>query len=356
MITARAVKRRPSVVSTPPTWSPWTTSRATIPWVSSRSRNPSSSCRTARRYSVRSHCARGAHTAGPLDRLSIRNWIAARSLARPMRPPSASISRTTVPFAIPPIAGLHDILPIVSRLEVISSARAPSRAHMTAASVPAWPAPTMITSYSIDMPKKLVRQDGQKLDAQTHSGEPLTGFGWLRSRLGHLPEQPKQRLARLCRERFKPPIVRRLHIAHIPSDYQGSLDLGQGSPCGVQEPPILSRPLPAGAFCNVEWDAVARSAQLVRQSSLFVLWEPARRLDAFHRQPLRVLPCLESVVYRHGHMIARRPTGPPTISTPRVTRLRNPVYRCASVRLALAYPSRPESTSPALSGSAASPS
>src|SRR5881628_1090421 len=67
MITARAVNRRPSVVSTPPTWSPWTTSRATTPWVRSRSRKPSTSSRTARRYSVRSHCARGAHTARRVD-------------------------------------------------------------------------------------------------------------------------------------------------------------------------------------------------------------------------------------------------------------------------------------------------
>jgi hypothetical protein len=57
----------------------------------------------------RSACARGAQTAGPLERFSMRNWIVARSAARPMRPPSASTSRTTVPFAIPPMAGLQDI-------------------------------------------------------------------------------------------------------------------------------------------------------------------------------------------------------------------------------------------------------
>ncbi|MEZ4585880.1 MAG: hypothetical protein R2909_05715 [Gemmatimonadales bacterium] len=45
----------------------------------------------------------------------MRNWIRARSVARPITPPSASTSRATVPFAIPPIAGLQDIWPIVSR-------------------------------------------------------------------------------------------------------------------------------------------------------------------------------------------------------------------------------------------------
>ena len=61
----------------------------------------------------------------------------ARSVARPMIPPSASTSRTTVPLAIPPIAGLQDIWPIVSRFWVSSSVRAPDRAASAAASVPA---------------------------------------------------------------------------------------------------------------------------------------------------------------------------------------------------------------------------
>ena len=76
----------------------------------------------------------------------MRNWIVARSVARPMAPPSASTSRTTVPLAIPPMAGLQDMWPMVSRLEVIRSVLALRRADMAAASVPAWPPPTMITS------------------------------------------------------------------------------------------------------------------------------------------------------------------------------------------------------------------
>jgi hypothetical protein len=65
-----------------------------------------------------------------------------------MMPPNASTSRTTVPLATPPIAGLHDIWPIVSRALVTRPTDAPSRAAATAASVPACPPPTTRTSNS----------------------------------------------------------------------------------------------------------------------------------------------------------------------------------------------------------------
>ena len=39
--------------------------------------------------------------------LSIRNWIAVLSVTIPICPPSASISRTICPLAIPPMAGLQ---------------------------------------------------------------------------------------------------------------------------------------------------------------------------------------------------------------------------------------------------------
>src|SRR5690625_497431 len=48
---------------------------------------------------------------------------------------------------MPPMAGLQLIAPIVSMLWVSSSVRAPARAEASAASVPAWPPPTTITSY-----------------------------------------------------------------------------------------------------------------------------------------------------------------------------------------------------------------
>ena len=54
-----------------------------------------------------------------------------------MMPPNASTSRTTVPLATPPMAGLHDICPMVSSALVISATEAPERAAATAASVPA---------------------------------------------------------------------------------------------------------------------------------------------------------------------------------------------------------------------------
>ena len=97
---------------------------------------------------IRSHCARGLHIAGPFERLSIRNWMEARSVTIPIRPPNASISRTICPLAMPPTAGLQLIWAILLRSMVISRVSAPRRAAAAAASQPAWPAPTTITSKS----------------------------------------------------------------------------------------------------------------------------------------------------------------------------------------------------------------
>ena len=60
-----------------------------------------------------------------------------RSATRPIRPSKASTSRTKVPLAKPPIAGLHDISPMVSSLCVTSRVSAPRRAATPAASQPA---------------------------------------------------------------------------------------------------------------------------------------------------------------------------------------------------------------------------
>src|SRR5580698_7130632 len=70
----------------------------------------------------------------------------ARSAARAMAPPRASISFTRWPLPMPPMAGLQLIWPRVSMLWVSRSVRAPMRAAASAASVPAWPPPTTITS------------------------------------------------------------------------------------------------------------------------------------------------------------------------------------------------------------------
>ena len=106
--------------------------------------------RTYRQFSEKlrlSHWARGLHIAGPFDRLSILNWMVEASVTIPEQPPKASISRTSCPLAIPPIAGLHDICAILFMSCVTSRTREPSRAAATAASQPAWPAPTTMMSY-----------------------------------------------------------------------------------------------------------------------------------------------------------------------------------------------------------------
>src|SRR3982751_2367874 len=89
---------------------------------------------------------RGPQTAGPLLRLSVRRWIAARSAARPISPSNTSSSRTRWPLPTPPIDGLHDICPASSRRKVSRPTRAPRRAAAAAASQPAWPAPITRTS------------------------------------------------------------------------------------------------------------------------------------------------------------------------------------------------------------------
>ena len=94
-----------------------------------------------------SHWALGLHMAGPLLLLSILNWIEEASVIIPDIPPRASISLIIWPFATPPIAGLQDILAIVSRFWVMSKTFDPKVAAAWAASQPACPPPTTITSY-----------------------------------------------------------------------------------------------------------------------------------------------------------------------------------------------------------------
>src|SRR5215813_8099373 len=100
-------------------------------------------------YSLRSAWARGPRTAGPLRRLSTRNWMPPQSATRPMSPSRASISRTRCPLPRPPIAGLHDMAPTVETLWVTSAVAAPMRAAAAAASQPACPPPTTITSNRV---------------------------------------------------------------------------------------------------------------------------------------------------------------------------------------------------------------
>ena len=140
--------RRPRGSARPSTRSPSTRIASTISW---RSVRFPAVRRSAWRGTGRPSCRtgpRGLCIAGPLPRLSRRNWIAVASVMTPMAPPRASISRTICPFATPPIAGLQLICPTLSQLIVSRAVRTPIRADARAASRPAWPAPTTTTSYS----------------------------------------------------------------------------------------------------------------------------------------------------------------------------------------------------------------
>ena len=95
---------------------------------------------------ARSLWERGLHIAGPLLWFSIRNWMAVRSVTIPIYPPKASISRTICPLAMPPTAGLQLICAILFMSIVMRSVFEPILAAAAAASQPAWPAPTTITS------------------------------------------------------------------------------------------------------------------------------------------------------------------------------------------------------------------
>lgn len=77
------------------------------------------------------------HTAAPLLRFNIFQLIPLSSAAFPMTPPHASISRTSIPFPIPPILGLQDISPIFCMFDVYNIVFAPALAAADAASVPA---------------------------------------------------------------------------------------------------------------------------------------------------------------------------------------------------------------------------
>ena len=103
-------------------------------------------------YVILSPWARSDLTAGPLALLSILIWIWVLSAILPINPPKASISRTTIPLAVPPIDGLHGISAIFFIFAVTNAVFRPILAEALAASHPAWPPPTTITSYFIFIP------------------------------------------------------------------------------------------------------------------------------------------------------------------------------------------------------------
>ena len=143
---ALARNSTPHTVATP-TASPCSTSSSQASSCHMSSPGVSSiTLRHAQMNLPRSHCARGLHTAGPLPWLSMRNCIAVSSVTMPMCPPSASISRTICPLAIPPTAGLQLICAVLFISIVMRQVLAPMVAAATAASHPACPPPITMTS------------------------------------------------------------------------------------------------------------------------------------------------------------------------------------------------------------------
>jgi hypothetical protein len=90
---------------------------------------------------------------------NIRNWMPVASVHSAISPPSASTSRTSCPFASPPIAGLHDMRPIASGSSTTIAVRQPSRAAAAAASTPACPPPITSTSKSRVTPPSITRRE-----------------------------------------------------------------------------------------------------------------------------------------------------------------------------------------------------
>ncbi len=145
--TAPALSSTPHIVFTP-TAMPFSTISSSA-WSCQMSRLSvwSSLSRHSQMNFPRSHCALGDHTAGPLPLFSILNCMAVRSVTIPVWPPSASISRTICPLAIPPMAGLQLICAILFMSIVTRHVFAPMLAAAHAASQPACPPPMTITSY-----------------------------------------------------------------------------------------------------------------------------------------------------------------------------------------------------------------
>ena len=98
-------------------------------------------------YLYLSACPLKEWTAGPLAVFNILLCISVLSAFIPICPPKASISFTNCPFPVPPIDGLQGIKAIESKDIVTTNVLWPILAVARAASQPACPAPTTITSY-----------------------------------------------------------------------------------------------------------------------------------------------------------------------------------------------------------------
>ncbi len=127
-----------------------------------------------------------------------------RSAARAMAPPSASISRTRCPLPMPPMAGLQLIGPSVSMLWVSSRVRAPMRAAASAASVPAWPPPTTMTSYAAEAGAGRMSVAGMWFRAAAVRAR-IVGRGGARTRACLILPRRDSAPARAARPRCPPP-------------------------------------------------------------------------------------------------------------------------------------------------------
>ena len=78
--------------------------------------------------------------------LRVLNCIPERSVASAIYPPRASISLVRCDFPMPPIAGLHDILPVLVLSRVTKATSSPDLFATSAASTPACPPPITIKS------------------------------------------------------------------------------------------------------------------------------------------------------------------------------------------------------------------
>src|SRR6185295_2012575 len=112
--------------------------------------------------------------------------MAVASIARPINPPSASISRNRWPLAVPPTAGLHGMCATVSVDSVQSPTRTPSRTAAYAASQPAWPAPTTMTSKWSLTERRQPQEPSGTQSATEREGDSSGGLygtsrGWMRS-------------------------------------------------------------------------------------------------------------------------------------------------------------------------------
>ncbi len=118
-----------------------------------------------------------------------------------------------------------------------------------------------------------------------------------------LAEQAEEGPPGLLGDFHQQTVLFRRQVFELPRRVQGRFNLSERSFCRVEETTVFARTAPSVAFGNVEGDSVTGSPELIGESVLLVGWEPLGHPCTLHSQPLRVLPCPESLVSSHGHNI-----------------------------------------------------